>query len=392
MEYLLNYVFLVLSFTSYLKPAGFDVTGMDEINRFFNVLRIICAGLICFQYIIKRKKVSRLVVSECVFFVIYVFLLMIHNSDIKYIAILGMSVITMTMLVEYCIDNGQTRKLINTLFFIYFSLIAFNLYFIIKVEGLGIENHNDLIEKSSFLSTANGSAGYFFPALLIASIYAAYRGRKYTILSVCLMLSIGLSVVLFWSATSIVGVFLFGLSYIIGKRNIYVKKYNVKWTVFGAAIINIAISFFKVQYLFSTIITKLLHKSITLTGRTKFWDIGINGFLNSPLIGNGKEVIVIDNVLIRILYQGGIILLGCFVVMVFIALKGVIIKKEETWINYLFCSIFSIITIMSITEGWYTFFGFYIILVLLSNANKIEADVFSFKDKQKKKIKLILRR
>ena len=86
---------------------------------------------------------------------------------------------------------------------------------------------------------------------------------------------------------------------------------------------NVLIVFFRIQYIFSVLIEKILHKTLTFTSRTYIWEQAISMVLKSPIWGygngtNGKFLniagynVPAHNLYLDIILQGGIICGGMF--------------------------------------------------------------------------------
>jgi O-antigen ligase len=232
------------------------------------------------------------------------------------------------------------------------------------IHGFSINNKVDVGE-ISFLSSSNLTATYIFPALCASFLYANHKGQKYNILSLILYAGLVLTELMLWSATSLTGVVLL-LAYILF---IYNKKYEkyVNCTILHVLAIILLIGFTTgiMQIYFSYIIEEILHKDITMTGRINNWQIGITGFWQHPLLGCGHNAMTIDNSVIQILYRGGLLGLMFFVITYIVGAKRLFNKKENRSIDKFFVILLITILIMSISESWTYFVGFYIILSLI---------------------------
>lgn len=58
----------------------------------------------------------------------------------------------------------------------------------------------------------------------------------------------------------------------------------------GSAILSYLMVWMRIQECFSDFIHNVLHRDVTLTGRTSIWDTAINMFWKSPIIGNGAII------------------------------------------------------------------------------------------------------
>lgn len=100
-----------------------------------------------------------------------------------------------------------------------------------------------------------------------------------------------ISVLLVWSATSIIGMTIFFIMLIFSafmnrrwKALFQLKLYLGVWAAgfFG-------ITIFRLQFLLKPLIVNVLHKNLTFTKRTVLWDLLLKRFLTSPVWGHGVE-------------------------------------------------------------------------------------------------------
>lgn len=368
-DILKNKLFIVIAMLAYLKPASFDTLGLSSVNSFFNLLRIFCAVIICVKCIPQKK--CFFIIWESVFWGIYILCYVFNLSDIRHILIMGISTITFTLLIDYSIKARFFEDITTILSVVYLLLLAINLYLIVQNQGWAIGIGNSVYDSYSFLNSDNGTASYIFPAILISQIYSCLNKKKFTILNLSVLILSILNAIRVWSATTILGLVLYCIYLLFIYKKPIENFINKKLILIISILLNLSISFFHIQYIFSYIIETLLQKSVTLTGRIRFWDIGIEGFIHSPLIGNGLESIYIDNMVIQLLYRGGILLISTFIILLYCTLKKSLQNSKDPYSN-LCIAIVIIIIIMSIAESWNSFLGFYIIICLTYYSPLIE--------------------
>lgn len=374
---------LVIVLMSFLKPSGFDLMGYNIVNFLFNIIRIISAIIIFIKYFAFKKSISYFFISEFIFFVLWICAYLIHSHPIMNILIFCISIMALTLLIEYCNAIGNIEILLNAFSINYILLLAFNLYYIVTNYGWKLGIDNGIYEYFSFLSSDNGTAGYIFPALYISMIEIDCVGDRKKKSNwakfLCLFCVIILNELRMWSATTLVGTFLLVVYLVFIRNN---KSISIKYILYGSIILNIGITIFRIQNLFSYFIEHFLNKTLTFTGRTVIWDWALRRFWNNPLIGNGMDGIgsarYIDNLIVQLLYRGGIILFFAFVIYFFMALrKGKLLKPNKINSVRIRDTLFflAIIFIMSIAESWNSFMGFYIILNFATVMGKMGGDV-----------------
>ncbi len=327
---MIKFIFILFAFATFLKPACFDILGFGAINTFFNVSRVFVAIVIFIQYLFIDKKVpSKLLKSELWVFVCWFFSTLFAGEGLSRFFIFSVSILSLTMLIELLIEH-QLKSLIHALFVIYFILITVNLVYLILIFGFTInieENAQSLYDfytknaMVSLLSSPNMTASFLFPALCSAILLMLLTTKK-NLFAWLLIAEIFVTVLILWSATSLTGVFLI-VMYVLfvykTKRERWIKP---KFLICTILLLGIGITFFKIQYLFSFIIEDILHKDLTMTGRTNVWNIGFDGFFSSPILGCGFISKTIDNGYVQLLFMGGIIGTIAYFTFLFLALKA----------------------------------------------------------------------
>ena len=377
---MVKFLFILFAIATFLKPACFDILGFNTINTFLNISRIFVAGIIFINYLfIKRKPLSRLLKYECLFFSFWFISTLISGEGFGPLSVFSISIIAFTMLIELLIAQN-VKILINALFINYFILITVNFIYMISVFGFTInieENARYLFDfyqenaMVSLLSSVNGTASFLFPALCSALLLMFATSKK-NFFAWILIAEIFFTVLILWSATSLVGIF-FIVTYVLFIYNTPRERWiNSKLYINTVILLGIGITFFKIQYLFSFIIVDILHKDLTMTGRTNVWNIGFEGFFSSPLLGCGFSSKTIDNGYVQLLFIGGIIGTIAYFIFLQSSLKQ-FCKKKSLHLEKLFAFVIAIILLMFITESWPQFMGLYILLALAVNARNIES-------------------
>lgn len=363
--------FLILTIFSFLKPAGFDRYGLSSINIIINYSRIAFALIIIIMYLFYYKKLSKFVVCELIYFGCLFFSSLVNDSDISMFINKFVSIFCFTLLFEMLVQRNS-KVLIDALYLNYCILILGNFALMIFNYGFSIGTDNNLINTYSFLSSDNMTASYIFPAIIISGLYSGYRGKTLTFSAILLNICIFLTEIMMWSATSLAGLFI-AMMYIllIFKRKIE-KIINFKVLLAIAIAMIIGITIFKIQYLFSFIIENILHKELTLTGRTNIWNMALIKFSEAPILGFGNDAITIDNGLLQVLYRGGIISLIAIIILFFNACSPILRKYKNNSNAILMSFMLIIVLFMSISESWFYFFGFFVILCISYYIFKID--------------------
>ena len=139
--------------------------------------------------------------------------------------------------------------------------------------------------------------------------------------------------------------------------------------------------FGRCQKYFSIIIEKLLHKSLSFSGRTDIWDAYVKKIMDSPIIGYGNstktEMYVYikefgrsylygpHNALLELLNAGGILLAGMFI-LIYCYIGKQLLKNKENQLAAII-SIYVLATIIGGLTG--RFYASFWCLIIISAAN-----------------------
>lgn len=377
----------VFAFFTFLKPPGFDFLGYADINAFFNIARMIVAMIVIPAYLYKKRwTLSPLIRYECLFFLTLCIATIIRKEEeVSSCLIFVGSAISFTVLIELLMKQN-VKLLINTLFICYFILIVVNLAYMITSYGFVI-NIEELLPEAfvygsdiviSLLGSVNSTAGFMFPALASAVLLLISTSKK-NLWAWTLIACIFISELFIWSATSLAGVFII-MCYIlfVYKNKKLEKKISSTFVLFTGLAISIGITFFKIQYLFSYVIVNILKKDLSMTGRTRVWEIGWDGFHSSPLIGCGYRSTTIDNGYIQVLFNCGVIGFVAFSLLLLFIIRQCY-KYPKSSLNKVFAVVMATVILMFTTESWPFFAGIYILFALSCHSAHIDSQLSAIK-------------
>ena len=153
-----------------------------------------------------------------------------------------------------------------------------------------------------------------------------------------------------------------GMLFITLKRRMP-KDILLKIVIVNTIMFNLLMSLAKINFA-KNIITNILHRDMTLTGRTIIWDITVNKFIDRPIIGHGMIAdldfqamlggitgINAHNTYLMILFNGGIILFIIFIFALLVVRRQFNDVKIPKWF-YVFPILLFTIMVRSQVEGW----------------------------------------
>lgn len=321
----------------YLEPpfvAG--VSALGRIDYIWSLFKILFFYLIFLLWIMNLKNKSMPKIPALLMSIIFgnqLITTIIHNGFISHMIIVFSTILAPIMWIS--INYRNIPYIIKVLRIYLYILVFINLIFMIFVPN-GLYNVSTTwghIEPYWILGSGNNMATFILLTSTLSAYYISYEKHPIDVISqiVCMI-----TVLIAGSATLIVGYFLFMillLAYmLLIKKNKQKKSYiNVLLSIVVSVFIIIVIVG-KTSY-FSYIIIDILHKDLTLTTRTKIWDLTMEALKGSPLFGYGlmtmedvRQMIRAShqhNYYLHILFQGGLISFVPFVVFINLCRKKI---------------------------------------------------------------------
>lgn len=214
----------------------------------------------------------------------------------------GMNVITYidTGQIDYFDNITVTLSLVlicsymceyDSKFFIRFLMLYFTVQLVLNtlmwrpggtfVNGYGL--------KSYVIGTKTTITYYQIAACLFAVIYikTEISKAKKAIVCLSLLLSIVVYDIVEPISTSIICIIAFVAMIILDTVAVDISKVILRYGYFGVTILNIAVSVFRIQYLFKYLLVDVLGEGLTLDGRTLIWDEIFTYVVQRPLVGYG---------------------------------------------------------------------------------------------------------
>lgn len=221
------------------------------------------------------------------------------------------------------------------LYYLYSSIIILNfITFFIRINV----NYVNMF----FIGGKNSVSITVIPAILIIHTYSILKYDSLTKWNKLLIVVSIVSLIISKSTTAIIVAMIliiyYAFYYILhGKINIGVKGYTALYAFLFIMVV--FVSQFIANTKVNAIVEDILGKNLTFTNRTQLWNETIDKFMDSPLIGLGKNNKVIysftngkldqsHNMILELLLTGGIVSLVAFICAVYYATKNLDSKDE----------------------------------------------------------------
>lgn len=314
---LMKFVVLLVPF---FKPSYFLQNNI--INQLYNVLQIVVAGILI-VYCIKNRKISKNIVYVIVIEFILLISSILNDLDIADVIKTIIQTVILCLMIDLFAER-DLKKLFCALKLIFNVLIIADF-----VSALMYPTGKRVgLYDTWFLGAKNSHFMYILPALYCTYIYnfVLNKPRPYRLIEFCIILFMSCHILMVVdSATSIISIVLFLLLMLCSKSRIFskitMKKLNIIYVILFVGLV-----FFHIQDNFAGIIKETFNKDTTLTGRTEIWSKSIEYIKQKPLLGYGLEPSTIrvvkmnniaalncHNMLLEVIYNGGITLLVAFI-------------------------------------------------------------------------------
>lgn len=392
--------FIALVFMVLYKPAMFSqmpaLHTFDTISNVFKIMVIAVLGVWFFYF---YQKVSLFFVG-IVFFEVWRVLATIYcggNYTSLFLAIFN--ALAICLVVEMGLKTDPDALLDGASFTLgLFVLINFAT---IILFPQGMYEFNTFTQ-NYFLGYRNNSIMLFFPAIIFSIVRSLRKYNKLTLSSFVITAVSFATVILAFSATSVIGMTVFILFLLLALINKMPNFLNI----ITYLAINIAYFFgviiLRLQEAFAFIIVDMLGRDLTFTGRTKIWDSALAAFAKSPVFGVGeienqasRDLIGAThahNYYLDLLYKSG--LPGFLIFFAILIICGVALyrNRKNGKIPFVVSGAICAFMIMLQSEAYYNIYYFFSILTLAAFIpyalpKKDEDGNFIFEEKEKHSLK-----
>lgn len=322
-------IFVLLSLPHF-NPTYFD-EQVPEAELLINIWRIISTMVFLVLILGIRKRVSLISILIGIQQGYVVINTVLQRGNIFGCAITAVSIVSVVLL--YDMMQDEKAIFLSSQLFCFEILIYVNLLTVILFpKGMyTIDDVNISLAvtvKNYFLGYYNTHTKIFIPALMIAFLYKEVSHKK--IRTWLLTAAIFTTAILVWSGGELVALFGMAIVYILFKNRTRLFNYYSYWSLhiwFFVLIICL-----KLQNLFRWLIDDILGKWNSLNGRMTLWDRTMDLILDSWVFGFGTKFALereleggfdwagyAHNLLLELMYKGGIINIIFFLMIVIIA-------------------------------------------------------------------------
>lgn len=361
--------FTMLLLIPLFEPAY--LASIQNIHAIYKYGRIVVAIIITCLYIVEKRK-SPFIAAVVLYNLALLISTLVNNgsmsewfSSISYI-------LTICMVVE--IISRENAVLVLQILYYLLGLLTYLNFVFLLIYPHGMFVTSMYHDWGHFLANKNSLGGFLIPEIAIAALYSTARYGKLTLSVKLLIVTCFLSLVLVWSGTSLVG-FVIGLLFLLLIYRKNISKYisfRAYMTVFVLLFVGIVI--LRVQNWFSFLIEQVLHKDLTLTGRTIIWDHSFNMINNSLLLGYGfqEQLLYVrygelyytgHNQLLQNMLKGGLVSTVFFVLIILLCGHRLMKCKKHDFASIISVFIFDFL-VMMLTDDYGNALLFFVLLTI----------------------------
>lgn len=363
-----NLYIIIAILIIYFEPQLFKegcyeiLPKIDYIYKMLKVIGFIIITIIYVRSYVNKEgkiRISKLLLAMSTYQIICLVSTILNSGDILRFIGPSITTISMIMIAEILIESEMlfiTLKKINKYFRLCFVI---NVISIVLVDYLKILPGQDIY----FLGIDNRWVFTYLPWITFEFVVALYEENKNKALKYFLCAEITL--IYKWSASAM----LCFLLWIIVFIDIKLCKQAVKIYIL-TVLANVTVIVFKIQNYFNNLLQNVLHKSLTLSGRTFLWDKILNDLVSFKYLGIGMQTIEFDqnyfftsndyqlqflavshahNSYMTVLYRSGICGLISYMIVWVLSLKKLKQNREHPLSNVLFIALV-IVMLLSIFD------------------------------------------
>lgn len=336
-----NDVFILFFLLVFLKPTVVDVLPeLSILNYIYDAARVVLMALVPIYYIIKRQYT----VFTIFIVIIYAYLIFITyktSGDIRTIILTTGNIITVCMYAEISFEKRKER-IIVILKYILATYIILNLITLLLFPG-GWYISGKVNPQNWLLGNKNLFIMFHLPYLFCVFLLRDHYKKKFSYVDYIGIGSTIIGTLLSQSSTSIVGVAVFILVYLL--KAVWKKTLKARTGIVVTGVLFAILIVNDMSYVFSFIIVNILKRNLTLTVRTYVWRQAFAWWSTSPIIGVGIQPTEIAEshmfgywhphcTYMYYLVFGGIVCMALFVVLlVILARKIDIMGKEDNHVS-----------------------------------------------------------
>lgn len=330
------FIFLIVVFPDYIGIFIYTKYGI-----FGKLQMIVCIAMLISIFInikfIRHDSIFSLVIIY-IFFAIQYFLMNMNNEKIHILDFFTNCIFFLYMDIQF---KKNCNRQIKSIFIVLFLYVFINLITVIVFRNglyLSSVTHNP----SYILGHRNSITKFAIPMIFFSVMFLITSNKKnYKIKEAFFILINLIAAVMVWTGSGLISLVIMICVYYFVNIGKFRNLNSIHLYIIGISLF-VLLSVFRMQDMFSFIIEGMLHKDMTLTGRTELWDLALYGISNNIITGVGSISDFYDSInmsgfssfhsfYLDLLYRGGLILFIAFFTMAILLTKNIkTIRNNKT--------------------------------------------------------------
>lgn len=335
----IQYIVLIALVLIYM-PATYLLTMVSTYLIYNYARMIISVFIIIFWCFGKRKSIIWIGIVGMIYILLALVTFIYHGPYLDAITNMYFSV-AFCMLIDHYLHKSYVKSIVSMriameilviINFVTVLLFPQGLYTIVG-EG-GYEN------AGYFLGHRNNAIEVLIPALGIAILESYIKEKKINLNCIFLLTISAITVIVSWSANSILCIFVFVIYIVFFFKLPHIKFFHAAVFAAGSAIITVLLIVFRIQEKMVWLIVDILKKDMTLTSRSVVWKRSLKYIQEHFLLGNGIEENMVKlskighvnschNYFLDFLYYGGVVLLLVIIILFIFTLRKMYRSTDE---------------------------------------------------------------
>lgn len=364
--------FIALVFMVLYKPTMFSqMPQYSTFDNLSNVFKLLVLLVLMACFLLSYQKVSLIFVVLALFEVWRVICTFYCGGNYSSLFLTVFNALAIVLVTEMGLKINPDALLDGAAFVL--GTYVFLNFLTILIFPNGMYEYNTFTENYLF-GYRNNMIMMIMPAMIFSIVRSLRYYNRLSLSSVLISLFSILSVILAFSATSVIGICIFVVCVLMAIIGFMPKIFNI----ISYLLVNVAYFFgviiLRVQDAFAFIIVDMLGRDLTFTGRTSIWDRALNAFYKSPLFGIGEisndmsrsliGATHAHNYYLDLLYKSGIV--GFVLFSAVLIICGISLYKNHSngKIPFIVSGSLLAFMIMLQSEAYYNIYYFFSIITL----------------------------
>ena len=364
--------FIAIVFMVLYKPAIFSqMPQYQTFDKISNVLKVLIIAVLLVWFCLFYQKFSMYFVIFLFFEVWRILATIYCDGNYSSLFLTIFNSLAIVLVVEMGLKTDPDALLDGATFVLgIFVLINF---ITILLFPQGMYEFNTFTT-NYFLGYRNNSIMLIFPAMIFSVVRSLRLYDRLTVSSFLICVISTATVILAFSATSVIGIMIFILFLFLALINWMPKFLNIVTYIVINIIYFFGVIILRVQEAFSFIIVNVLGRDLSFTGRTNIWDSALEAFYKSPIFGVGeidnqasRDLIGAThahNYYLNLLYKSGVPGFLLFFTILIICGIALYKNRKNGKIPFVVSGALCAFMIMLQSEAYYNIYYFFSILTL----------------------------